>query len=83
MKTKILMLSIAVALPTAWAADKADAPPRDGTRPPGERRDGDRPKGPEGQRDGERPPGQRPPMQGPMPLLQPLDTYGDGIISAE
>lgn len=83
MKTKILMLSIAVALPTAWAADNAGAPPRDGNRPPGERRDGGRSKNPDGPRDGERPPGQRPPMQGPMPLLRPLDTDDDGIISAD
>jgi hypothetical protein len=77
MKTKILMLSIAAALPTAWAADNAEAPPRDGPRPPGERRDGDRPRGDVPTR------GERPPMFGPMPLLQPLDTDDDGIISAD
>jgi len=92
MKTKILILSIAAALPASWAlaqnAERPPGPPPEGQRPAGPR-DGDRPKGPQGARDGERPKdaatrdGQRPPGPVPIPFLQALEGNGDGIISAD
>src|SRR5436309_3368248 len=83
MKTKILILSIAAALPASWAlAQEAGGPPR----PPGPPKEGARrPQGgPQGAekgapRDGQ----QRPPGPLPMPFLRALDTDDDGIISAD
>lgn len=80
MKTNILILSIAAALPASWALAQNDAPPappRDGERPQKGPRDGERPRG-DGPRDGQ---GPRGPM--PMPFLQVLDTDDDGIISED
>lgn len=82
MKTKILTLAIAAALPATWTCAQDDVPPRppnpprDGERKSGPR-DGDRPKG-DGPRDG-----QRPLVSMPMPFLHTLDADDDGIISAD
>ncbi len=86
MKTKILILSIAAALPASWTYAQGPGgppprppgpPPKEGARPPGPR-GGDPAKDKNAPRDGQRPPG---PM--PMPLLHALDTDDDGIISAD
>lgn len=84
MKNKILILTIAAALPASFTLAQEPGgprppgpPPKDGARRPGPR-DGDAAKTPDGPRDGQRPPG---PM--PDPLVRALDTDKDGIISAD
>jgi len=83
MKTKTLILSLALALPAPWCSvQAADAP----ARPAGAQKDGERKPGP---RDGEQPKqggprdGQRPPGPMGMPFLHALDKDQDGIISAD
>lgn len=84
MKTKLLALTIAAALPATFTFAQNDGPPRppgaprDGERKGGPR-DGDRPKG-EGPRDGQRPLAGMPMA---MPFLQTLDADDDGILSAD